>query len=119
LVAAGGPLTLGLLTSRVYQGPNALRYAAVTMCAVFLVGLAALPFAPVTKGMPLPELSGVGPIIYLLRQGHTLRLRRERQRGQTDQKHRAHRDGRIAKRIRTLIDAARQQPQRQRTAGGN
>jgi MFS family permease len=55
LVAAAGPLTLGVLTSRVYQGPNALRYAGVTMCLVFLVGLAALPFAPETKGKPLPE----------------------------------------------------------------
>jgi MFS family permease len=55
LVAAAGPLTLGLLTSRVYQGPDALRYAGVTMCAVFLVGLLALPFAPETKGKPLPE----------------------------------------------------------------
>ncbi len=55
LVAASGPLTLGLLTSRVYHGPNALRYAGVTMCLVFLVGLAALPFAPETKGQPLPE----------------------------------------------------------------
>ena len=50
-----GPLTLGLLTSRVYHGPNALRYAGVTMCLVFFVGLAALPFAPETKGQPLPE----------------------------------------------------------------
>ncbi len=55
LVAAAGPLTLGLLTSRVYHGPNALRYAGVTMCLVFLVGLAALPIAPETKGKPLPE----------------------------------------------------------------
>jgi MFS family permease len=55
LVAAAGPLTLGLLTSRVYHGPNALRYAGVTMCLVFLVGLAALPFAPETRGRPLPE----------------------------------------------------------------
>jgi MFS family permease len=55
LVAAGGPLSLGLLTSQVYHGPNALRYAGVTMCLVFLVGLAALPFAPETKGKPLPE----------------------------------------------------------------
>jgi len=55
LVAAAGPLSLGLLTSRVYHGPNALRYAGVTMCAVFVVGLAALPFAPETKGQPLPE----------------------------------------------------------------
>ncbi len=56
LVAAGGPLTLGLLTSRVYVNrPEPMRYAGVTMCLVFLVGLAALPFAPETKGKPLPE----------------------------------------------------------------
>ncbi|HYW47122.1 MAG TPA: MFS transporter [Bryobacteraceae bacterium] len=55
LVAAAGPLSLGLLTSRVYHGPNAMRYAGVTMCLVFLVGMAALPFAPETKGKPLPE----------------------------------------------------------------
>jgi MFS family permease len=56
LVAALGPLTLGLLTSRVYAGFNEpMRYAGVTMCLVFLVGLAALPFAPETKGKPLPE----------------------------------------------------------------
>jgi MFS family permease len=56
LVAAGGPLTLGLLTSRVFHNhPEPMRYAGVTMCLVFLVGLAALPFAPETKGKPLPE----------------------------------------------------------------
>ena len=55
-VAALGPLTLGLLTSRVYAGqPEPMRYAGVTMCLVFLVGLAALPFAPETKDKPLPE----------------------------------------------------------------
>jgi hypothetical protein len=27
----------------------------VSMCLVFLLGLAALPFAPETKGVPLPE----------------------------------------------------------------
>ena len=27
----------------------------VTLCAVFLIGLLALPFAPETKGLPLPE----------------------------------------------------------------
>ena len=55
-VAAGGPLTLGLLTSRVYSGyPEPMRYAGVTMCLVFLLGLATLPFAPETKGKPLPE----------------------------------------------------------------
>ncbi len=61
LVAAAGPLTLGLLTSEVYAGYKSVdpalpfRYAGVTMCLVFLVGLAALPFAPETKGQPLPE----------------------------------------------------------------
>ena len=56
LVAAMGPLALGLLTSRVYADKlEPMRYAGVTMCLVFLVGLAALPFAPETKGKPLPE----------------------------------------------------------------
>ena len=56
LVAAAGPLTLGLLTRRVFVGhAEPMRYAGVTMCVVFLVGLAALPFAPETKGKPLPE----------------------------------------------------------------
>jgi hypothetical protein len=32
-----------------------MRYAGITMCSVFLVGLAALPLAPETKGQPLPE----------------------------------------------------------------
>jgi MFS family permease len=55
-VAALGPLALGLLTSRMYADkPEPMRYAGVTMCLVFLVGLAALPFAPETKGKPLPE----------------------------------------------------------------
>ena len=31
------------------------RYAAMTMCAIFLVGLLTLPFAPETKDKPLPE----------------------------------------------------------------
>jgi hypothetical protein len=31
-----------------------LRYSAITMCAIFLVGLATLPFAPETRGKPLP-----------------------------------------------------------------
>jgi MFS family permease len=57
-VAALGPAALGLLTSRVFHGytePLPFRYAGVTMCAIFLVGLLALPFAPETKGQPLPE----------------------------------------------------------------
>lgn len=55
-VAAVGPAALGLLTSRVYAGyPEPMRPAGVTMCAIFLVGLCVLPFAPETKGEPLPE----------------------------------------------------------------
>jgi MFS family permease len=57
-VAAIGPLTLGLLASRVFGGYGeemSYRYAGVTMCSCFLVGLIALPFAPETKGQPLPE----------------------------------------------------------------
>jgi MFS family permease len=56
LVAAAGPLSLGLLSSQVFVAyPEPIRYAGVAMCAVFLVGLLALPFAPETKGQPLPE----------------------------------------------------------------
>jgi hypothetical protein len=55
-VAATGPITLGLLTSKVFAGyAEPMRYAGVTMCSVFLIGLLALPFAPETKGQPLPE----------------------------------------------------------------
>jgi MFS family permease len=57
-LAALGPLTLGLLASKVFAdqpGLFPLRYAGLTLCAVFLVGLAALPFAPETKGQGLPE----------------------------------------------------------------
>jgi MFS family permease len=32
-----------------------LRYAAMTMCGIFLIALLTLPFAPETKGQPLPE----------------------------------------------------------------
>jgi MFS family permease len=58
LVAAVGPAALGLLTSQVYAGfdhPWPYRYAGITMCAVFLIGLAVLPFLPETKDKPLPE----------------------------------------------------------------
>jgi MFS family permease len=56
LVAAAGPSVLGLLTSRVFAGyPEPMRYAGVAMCAVFFLGLIALPFAPETRGQPLPE----------------------------------------------------------------
>jgi MFS family permease len=56
LVAAAGPLTLGALASSVFRGyPEPFRYAGVTMCSVFLVGLVALIWAPETRGKPLPE----------------------------------------------------------------
>lgn len=55
-VAASGPYALGMLTSVVFKDyAEPMRYAGVTMCAVFLIGLIALPFAPETKGHPLPE----------------------------------------------------------------
>ncbi len=55
-VAAIGPFMLGLLTSKVYADTaEPLRYAGLTMCSIFLVGLLVLPFAPETKGRPLPE----------------------------------------------------------------
>ncbi len=61
LVAAVGPLFLGYLTSVAFAGYKRygddwpMRYACVTMCLIFLVGLLALPFAPETKDKPLPE----------------------------------------------------------------
>jgi MFS family permease len=57
-LAAAGPAALGLLTSQVFNGyeePLPLRYAGLTMCAIFFVGLLVLPFAPETRGQPLPE----------------------------------------------------------------
>ena len=66
LVAAIGPFTLGYLTKNVFAGTAQIgagviddsmpyRYAGVVMCSFFLIGLIALPFAPETKGKPLPE----------------------------------------------------------------
>lgn len=61
LVAAVGPLTLGLLSGEVFKSygkidPSLpLRYAGVTMCLFLFIGLIALPFGPETKGKPLPE----------------------------------------------------------------
>jgi MFS family permease len=59
--AAGGSFFSATLTSGVFgnyaaQDPALpLRYAAMTMCAIFLVGIFILPFAPETKGKALPE----------------------------------------------------------------
>jgi MFS family permease len=59
-VAAIGPFVFGVLTSRVFHGedypdPMPYRYAGVTMCSIFLVGIVTLAFAPETKDRPLPE----------------------------------------------------------------
>jgi hypothetical protein len=55
-VAAAGPSALGLLTSEVFADKaEPMRWAGVTMCSVFLIGLCVLPFAPETRGQPLPE----------------------------------------------------------------
>lgn len=55
--AAGGSFFSAVLTEKVYGGfasPLPLRYSAITMCAIFVFGLLILPFAPETKGKPLP-----------------------------------------------------------------
>jgi MFS family permease len=57
-IAALGPLTLSWLATTVYGHHGEVgswRYAGVSMCVFFLVGLFALPFAPETRGKPLPE----------------------------------------------------------------
>ncbi len=55
-VAAIGPYLLGVLTTEVYGGTKEpLRYAGLTMCSIFVIGLLVLPFAPETKDQPLPE----------------------------------------------------------------
>ncbi len=56
--AAGGSFGSALLTKQVfaaYPSPLPLRYAGMTMCVIFLIGLFVLPFAPETKDQPLPE----------------------------------------------------------------
>ena len=61
LIAALGPFTLGYLSGTVFKSTGVtdpsmpMRYAGVCMCSFFLIGLMALPFAPETKGKPLPE----------------------------------------------------------------
>jgi MFS family permease len=59
-VAALAPSTLGVLHGhfvKVNGGDKilAFRTAGIVMCAIFLLGLLVLPFAPETKGKPLPE----------------------------------------------------------------
>lgn len=59
-VAATGPFVQGHLRDyfRALAGGDTVlgfRWAGLTMCSIFLVGLLVLPFAPETKGQPLPE----------------------------------------------------------------
>jgi MFS family permease len=54
-VAAFGPLVKIGLNYLFRETSEPLRYAGMTMCAVFLIGLFVLPFLPETKGQPLPE----------------------------------------------------------------
>jgi MFS family permease len=57
-VAAAGltlPAYLKQTVFSQYPQPLPQRYAGLAMCAIFLLGLAVLPFAPETKGKPLPE----------------------------------------------------------------
>jgi MFS family permease len=56
--AAGGSFFSAALATNVFGGygsPLKERYSAMAMCAIFLVGLLTLPFAPETKDKPLPE----------------------------------------------------------------
>ncbi len=61
-VAACGSALTGLLIAfyadaAATTGDDAapMRYAGLTMCGIFLLGLVVLPFAPETRGRPLPE----------------------------------------------------------------
>lgn len=57
-IAALGTLTMAQLIRQVFGQFGevmAWRYTALTMCTVFLLGLVVLPFAPETRGQPLPE----------------------------------------------------------------
>ena len=56
--AAGGSFFSALLTTQVFgafASPLPLRYAAITMSGVFVVGIVTALLAPETKGQPLPE----------------------------------------------------------------
>lgn len=56
--AAGGGFVSAWIADQMfgdYISPDKERYAAVAMCSIYLIGLAALPFAPETKDQPLPE----------------------------------------------------------------
>ncbi|MEZ6066611.1 MAG: MFS transporter [Planctomycetaceae bacterium] len=54
-VAALGPIIKAQLEMFFKDTPEPLRYAGVTMCVVFLLGLVVLPFLPETLDQGLPE----------------------------------------------------------------
>lgn len=56
--AAGGSFVSAVLTTRVSDGfasPAPLRYSAMTMCSIFLLGVVAACFAPETRGKELRD----------------------------------------------------------------
>ena len=56
--AAAGSFYSAVLTQKVFgafEKPLPYRYSAMAMCAIFLVGMVAVLFAPETKDKPLPE----------------------------------------------------------------
>jgi MFS family permease len=58
VAAAGGSFFSAVLTTQVFAShtpPLPHRYSAITMCAIFFIGMIAVIFAPETKGKPLPE----------------------------------------------------------------
>ncbi|MDA1177571.1 MAG: MFS transporter [Planctomycetota bacterium] len=54
-VAAFGPIIKSSLESQFAHTDEPIRYAAMAMTTVFLLGVVVLPFLPETKGQPLPE----------------------------------------------------------------
>lgn len=54
-LAAVGPPILAALQNQVFTGYDGFRWAGVTMCSIFLLGIFVIPFAPETRGKPLPE----------------------------------------------------------------
>jgi len=59
MASAAGPAMLGLLASDVFTPSRGfeepMRFAGLTMCSIFAIGIIVLPFLPETKGQPLPE----------------------------------------------------------------
>ncbi|HYM12119.1 MAG TPA: MFS transporter [Bryobacterales bacterium] len=57
IIAALGPFTLGELTVLFAKSGFAspFRAAAISLASIYLVGVFAMPFAPETKGQPLPQ----------------------------------------------------------------